>query len=416
MGEEKVWKVKIETKKVTYGLILICLFLSAMNFWAKFFYFSYAAALILFAFGGKILLNSASVLYLILAFLMGIYNVNNGFLAAMRCFSYVLMYLVGYGMTVGAAASKALSDNTYGNRIKKGQECAYAVLATIATGSFSHYMLNYLFNMGQTTGRNTNDIWSQEVMSATGQTLLGCIMAGFSVALVLLPPKKMSRYIGGGCILCLLSYNLVLAGRTLIAILSIVFIIGVLFLLRNAEMPAQSLRFIGVSLCFLIIFIIIYSNNIGNIQDTIVGSNFYARFHGSESDELLASGRWENRIKFIRNAYLYPFGGLHMRKQIGYAHDLLLDAYDEYGFLTTVFLIAILWNGIKELHKFCQDNRYRVYYRISFLCVYIAILLAFCVEPIFAGMPWLFVCYSLINGCVAGMNQNKTCLLSGEIE
>ena len=33
------------------------------------------------------------------------------------------------------------------------------------------------------------------------------------------------------------------------------------------------------------------------------------------------------------------------------------------------------------------------------------ILLEFCVEPIFADMPWLFVCFCLSNGALVGINQ-----------
>lgn len=38
-----------------------------------------------------------------------------------------------------------------------------------------------------------------------------------------------------------------------------------------------------------------------------------------------------------------------MREQYGYAHDLLLDAYDECGVLILIQLIVILFNAIKDV-------------------------------------------------------------------
>ena len=44
----------------------------------------------------------------------------------------------------------------------------------------------------------------------------------------------------------------------------------------------------------------------------------------------------------------------------------------------------------------------------------IAILLEFLMEPILAGMQWLFACYCLINGCVVGMHMSYRRFKKGE--
>ena len=156
-------------------------------------------------------------------------------------------------------------------------------------------------------------------------------------------------------------------------------------------------------LCFLLLFAFIV--DIGGVRTFVENSNFFSRFFESSGDDIAESGRLERKLYFLKHAWEYPFGGLHMQEEIGYAHDLLLDAYDEFGFLSLFLLIAILYDGLKKLLFVCKNKSIDLFIRLSFLCVYIAILLEFCVEPIIAGMQWFFICYCLINGCLAAMHK-----------
>ena len=100
----------------------------------------------------------------------------------------------------------------------------------------------------------------------------------------------------------------------------------------------------------------------------------------------------------------YPFGGLNMRRKYGYAHDLLLDGYDEYGLLALILMIVILVAGIVQLYKVLRCDTISKELKLTLLLIYVAVLLEFTVEPILEGMPWLFSCYCLINGCMSSLN------------
>lgn len=93
-----------------------------------------------------------------------------------------------------------------------------------------------------------------------------------------------------------------------------------------------------------------------------------------------------------------------MRSQYGYAHDLLLDGYDEYGILGLLMLLGILASGVRALYRLMIRTDYAKETKLAFLCVNCAVWLVFYVEPILPGMQWLFACYALMNGIMDAMN------------
>lgn len=393
-------KLKIKMCNVEYGIELCILFLCAMNFRARFFYFVFAVIFVLMLFQKKLRANQMCVVYFALGILMSIYNVGSGMMAMLRCFSYGIMYIVGYNVL---STRKQFEHITEKN--KQIERKAYFLLLAIAFGSFSHFILNYIYNFGQNLGRNTNDIWTGEVMAATGQAALSCIMIGVSVAMILYPRKKYVGLLGVVTILSMLAYNLVLAGRTMLAIVGIVFVIGLLFVFVHVPNTKKRTSVILKVFFVVVACIVLYRLNICGIQDMILKSNLYLRFFGKTQLEFTETGRTVVRINYLKHFFEYPFGGTYMREQFGYFHDLLFDAYDEYGFVSFLLLIGILFNGLREVYHFCVCKKHDVMIRLTFCCTYVSIVLEFCVEPIFAGMQWLFVCYCMINGCIARMNR-----------
>ena len=388
--------MNIKVKDITNVTFWVMLYLASMNFMAKYFYFIFAIFALYCLLKKKIQFNNATYLYLLLGFLMALYCYDDGAMAMMRCFGAPFAYLIGYNLSQGA-----IFDDDSNEAIQKR---SYILLSAIAYGSFTHFILNFLYNLGSETERNTKDIWSGTTTASTGQAAMGCIMIGFAVALVIASSKKWEQTLGVFLLLSILLYNFVLAGRTLIIILAITAVIGYFYWSRiRLQRSSKFLWILG--LCFLLLLAYVF--NIGGVRTFVEESNFFLRFADITEEEILESGRGDKKMFFLQNSWKYPFGGLHMRDEVGYAHDLLLDAYDEFGFLSLFLLLGILYDGIKKMIFICRDETKDVQIRVSFVCVYIALLLEFCVEPIFAGMQWLFVSYSLINGCLARMYQKR---------
>lgn len=393
-------KIKIDTGKSEYLIILTFLFLAAMNFYAKFFYFVFAAFIMLIFTKQHLKVNIGMIPYILLGSYMAVYNADEGVLSVFRCFAYALCFIIGSNMIL-SISNNGLSDNgKFENQIRIG----YAVLSAICLGSFVHFMLNFAINQQFVLGRNTNDIWTGERLSATIQASIACLMCGFGVSMIICPRKKFSRLVGIIAIIGIMAYNLMLAGRTLLIMIILVLAIGLVYFCLNSERPIHKNNTIIIVISIFVAIALAFTFNIAGVQDYILESNLFSRLDSMKVDGMISGERTRRKILFLQNIWRYPFGGLHMRTQFGYAHDLLLDAYDEYGFLEVIFLLIILVSGIRNLICFCKNKDISISYRLSFLCVYISILCEFCIEPIFEGIPWLFVCYCLLNGCIYGLN------------
>lgn len=371
--------------------------LTAMNFNAKFFYLAVFSTLVLFVMQPKVRIDITAFVYLALSILMAVYNLNEGVLSVLRCFVYFLFYIVGYNLVrvTDFKNERSVSENA--------QHRGFMTLAAISIGSFIHFALNFFYNFGEFTERNTLDIWSKSTMAATGQAAIACLMIGFAVAIILTTEKLRYKFLGIIVILTMLAYNLVLACRTIIAVLLIVSIIGLIYVLKSSKSSKKSLKTIIIILTTVLIISLLVSVNFLGVRDHLQESNFFNRFSTSSTDSFDTS-RTTAKLDFIKNGYKHLFGGLEMRSQFGYAHDLLLDGFDEYGLLGLIFLIVILISGLKDSLRFIKYSSSSLMKKTAYLCVYISILLTFLVEPIMEGMPWLLVCYCLINGCLRGMN------------
>lgn len=393
--------IQINKRRSKNILIYALLFLCSMNFEAKFHYFVYGLFMILIlSQQANLLVTHGSLAYLALGVLMSLYCIDEGILSMLRCFSPFMMYELGFNLTV--QNKRSLKEN-YGTE-NSTESFVYALIVSVCAGSFSHYLLNAVTNIGNIIGRNTIDVWSDEIMGATGQACLACLMLGLAVALIFKPLKAYQRYLGIACIIAALAYNLVLSGRSIIVVLAVLFFVSLLYINKIEKNFNKKLSlFIKIILALLAV-LLIFAFNVFGVRNLLMQSNFVERF-----TEVLNfwdnSAREEAKLQFILHGWQYPFGGNHLLEQYGYAHDLLLDGYDEFGLLAFILLVLILSFGISSLIALLKRPRYSHELKFALLCVYVAILLIFLVEPILAGMAWLFVIYCFINGFMDGMRD-----------
>lgn len=393
-------KMIIREKNIYIISIELMLLFASMNFQAKFFYFAFGVFITVCLFQNEIKLDNMVIVYMSLSLVMGIYSFPIGVKGVVRHFSYVACYLAGYNLIEFKIEESCKTNSIVWHQENKIRWFIFA----LAMGSFLHLMLNWSMNKGLNIGRNLPDIWSGEILSATGQASIGCLMVALSVSLILSPRKKIERLFGILFMCLLLGYNLILAGRTLIMMYGAVLVLGVLFIIiANRRMKLGKIIFWTILVVSIIA--VLYCNNIGGIKDIIISSNLYQRFFGEIKEiNLLDSGRGTRKLRHIENMYKYPFGGLHSRNMYGYAHDLLLDAYDEYGILVFILLIIIIYTEIKDVWIILKSNLHSIIFKTVILCIYSAIAIQFCLEPILSGMPWLFVCFCFLNGCLRKNN------------
>lgn len=394
-------ELKIDVGKIKNAVVGTLLFFAAINFYSKYFYFVFAALVFVFLLQKKIVVDRASVIYILPGILMAVYNRGEGMLSMLRCFAFILLYWVGYNMTVVRSQER---ESAADFDLPVAQKNAYMLLLIISLGSFSHYILNYIINFGERTVRSTKDIWTGMTMAATGQNALACLMLGLGVATVILPPRRWQRAAGAVAIVGVMAYNLILACRTSVVILLAVFMIGFFYTMLELDDKAQKQRLRFGIIAALLLIVLFVALDVGGVQTKIVNSSLFSRIRILSKVTSESFPRLRAKIAFISNAYKYPLGGLHMRAAYGYAHDLLLDGYDEYGAAGFLMLAAILVSGVRQLWIFLRRTDYALSVRLAFLCVSAAVMLEFCVEPVLTGMSWLFPFYCLINGSVTGLN------------
>lgn len=396
----------VETVKITKIrniVVFALLFFAAMNFKASFFYFVFSAFLAFSVLEGRLFINNQSFIYLALGVLMAVYNADEGILSMIRCFAPFCFYLVGLNLTIDSEKAPLELDYL--------QKQGYRVLAVISLGSFTHYVLNYLYNFNQQLGRNTNDIWSGLPMAATGQAALACLMLGLSVAMLYLPLKKWHRLGAVVAIALALLYNMILSGRTVVVILLLLLVVG--FVYPKQGKNTTKLQDLFVILGLLAAVIGVFALNDENAENQ---ANLIERF-GTSFGDLISDGlRLEFKLPFLADMLKYPFGGLHLRDQYGYAHDLLLDGYDEYGVFGLGLLVAILITGSIQVYRALRYTSFRQEFKLALLLIEVALMMEFLVEPILAGMSWLFSCYCLTNGCITGMNRKYFKLEKRDVE
>jgi hypothetical protein len=272
-------------------------------------------------------------------------------------------------------------------------------LIVATAGFFIHLMLNMYTNIGnEDVGRNTIDFWAGEPRAATGQAALMCIPMAWSIAR-LFNEKKLKKKIPAFLIICaMMYYNLTLGTRAIVIECALCFCIAVLFNLCTGENSKQKIQTCIGAMTIIVVFLVVYTTDLWGIrtmlEESVLGSRMF-------NNEFRDDDRWGNKLRFIKNLINYPWGGNHILQLVGsYAHDVLLDTYDETSVFGFLAVVAMLYDSISKLFSFLRCAQYSRQCKMIIVCLYTTILLEFAVEPIFAGMPWLLMFYCFVHGMV----------------
>ena len=374
---------------LTMQIAVSCiLFLATLNIFNKMAYLIFAAFLVLLLFKNfNTEINYMAILLIVFSLALILFSdisgiLKNGIFTAIRNLIYPLIYIIGYNIY-----SKEDSDNKFQN-----------IMIFVGLGSFLHYILNMFINT-EAEGRNTKDIWSADVLSATGQAALCCIAIGIFGALLYSKRKPIYKILAIAGLVSVLVYNLVLAGRTLIVLMLIVLIAG--FLYYSILYKTKRFKTI-LPICFVALFFVwaIRFNWFG-IGDYVFDSNLFERFT-EETTINSSSGRTDFKLEYLKYILIYPFGGGKIYNEVGrYAHDLLLDLYSDAGIIAAFIILVILLISLKNTFKVFKNKNISTDLKMLVFCVYIVIYIQFFLEPIMAGMPWLLALFLFYNGMIS---------------
>ena len=125
-------------------------------------------------------------------------------------------------------------------------------------------------------------------------------------------------------------------------------------------------------------------------------------------EEIFSSGRIRVKFEHLKRFKLALLGGSKIKNSgVGYAHDLLLDTYDEAGVFAFLALICFMISSVRTLLKCLKDMQMQLSYRTAVLSLYVAFFVEFFVEPIIQGLPWLFMLFCCVCGIVTQVTFNN---------
>lgn len=380
---------------------LLFLFLAGMNFQNRYCYLTLFAVGIFILFKRKIIVDINTCFLLMLAISWIVFSPDTSQMAISLIVEpclYPLAYLLGRNF---------FGKNNYNIQPYKEELLVRKVIIIISIAPYIHFLLNYFKNIDY-KGRNSIDFWTNTVLSATNQAVMGIMILAVAIALLVATNKIALRIISIVIITSILAYNLMLSGRTLIVMLVVVATVCSVYMYRDASNSKKRVKIaIGIFFFIAIVYILFEVNFLG-IQNHLVDSNLYYRFMYASNEEVLSSGRLERKIKHLHNFDLAFWGGQKIHDLgIGYAHDIYLDTYDEAGIIALVMLLLFTISAASEIMSFLKMKKLQFTTRVLVLAVYLVIFMQFMVEPILQGVQWLFMLFCFIHGLVVHLRHRR---------
>ena len=301
------------------------------------------------------------------------------------CFGPIMGYIIGELIVYGDF-----------NKLKK-------VIYILGISIFLHGCLN-LFSTHtlSTSSRSVTNFWTGGITTATLQATYFAMSTSIATYLIFFKGKIYKFF--GSFILAICIWNSMLtASRTPLFLLGIMFFIG--YLVKNFSKGTnkgiliKSLKIIICTSFLLALFFTIYNYDFFNLKTNFEQSFLGIRLAGIENENALS--RPEIWGRAIMNIYNNPFG----YNTKFFAHNLWLDLGQDSGIIPLLFLIIYFILILKSFYKNVIKNEKIRSTKYLVLFIYISLIITFMLEPILQGIPFLFICFCIINGGVDSLKK-----------
>lgn len=372
-------------------LCLFLIFLFSANVINRYYFFLFGAFILFFVFkNGTIRRNTSVAALFILAASMLIFDpqyTTISILSVLKPFAFPLAYILGYNMVK--------------NKGEDSEKASKGIILVLMFGMLAHIILNLSINIDN-TDRNAIDYWTKEASSATIQAAIGVWTIAIAFAYLFSEAQNTKKLFFVLCALTVVYFNLILAGRTLLIIMAIIAVVALLHLLTRYKDGYNKRKTVIFFLIVIGILCYMFYNNIWGLREIIMDSNYHERMYGDYAVKIEDDGRMNNKLIYLENMLLHPFGGSKIRMAHNYisAHDLYLDVYDEASVFALIAVLVFIINSLRNLRHILIDEELSFLYKQVVLCVYIVCYIEFFVEPITRGIPWFLAAFCIMDGTV----------------
>lgn len=276
------------------------------------------------------------------------------------------------------------------------------VVLVVVAGATLHGVLNAVTNIstyGWTMGvRTPPDFWTQEPLTATLQATLFIPLVGFAYyGLGMRQERRLVVALFTSLALFIaVAYNLWTASRTIYMVMLLAFLASMLVLprrlLRLLKWTAIVLPLVGL-----------YRFDIFGVRTLVESSAFMDRVAAGDTSALSEDPRFERWGYVLDHFWENTAGGLNFRAEIGYAHNLWLDAYDVAGLFALLLLLGFTIGVLVLLVRTLVLRELPIDLKVLVAGLWVAFFAQFMTEPILDGMPTLFAAFCVLCGALEGM-------------
>lgn len=279
-------------------------------------------------------------------------------------------------------------------------------IVSIAIGLVIHAILNFIYSLIENNvDRNTLEIWSRQIHSATLQGLLLVMIESLFYYIIAYVKSIRIKIILLILFVVGLIYNIRLGTRSTLVVCAIVFVSAMILSFFLEKDKKKFFKRLGIILlcitCIVVLIVICYMFNLCDIRDKIDNSHLVKRLINKKE-----TGYSNNiRILALKFAFTqlfdYPFGGYQMKLiAIKYVHNMWLDVNYAAGIIPFVLIVLYTILMLKSLIMTIGNKNFSNSYKILVFSIYLGVFMSFAFEPIIEGAPYYFIMFCLINGLV----------------
>ncbi|MCD7771863.1 MAG: hypothetical protein LUH23_07235 [Oscillospiraceae bacterium] len=375
-------------------IIIVLLLLASMNFMLLGSYLVVATFLLMVMIYGCMDVDATAWLLVAFAFayvLFTMFQSESSFSSLLRIAIYPIAYIIGL---------------TLSNGMEMRGRCRLIVYISLAMAS--HSILSFVYNFSQgglatfSDGRSV-DVWSGTLSTATGQASYYYCIVAILPFILYGAHKSYLKVLGVLVYTVCLFHDILLDGRSFLVLSLISVVAGTIIFIVNSDEKRNIWKLLFAILVATVITVICFQNNIGGIRDVYESSYFYHRFFSETASDITETSRWMRKLTYIRNMFNYPFGGNHIRNDlgVGYSHELWLDTFDDAGWTPYILCWAFTIASIRKFWRIIVDKRINVDYKVLIGSFMVTMNAAFFIEPILSGCPMTFMVYCLASGLMS---------------
>lgn len=276
---------------------------------------------------------------------------------------------------------------------------AKSLLYSLSLGFFVLGLANmsYSYFMGafENSSRVVLNIWSGKKLSVTNQGVNFTLSVALALYMIFNVQSPWKKWFGLFLIISSLLSTFIMGNRTLLVIFMVLSLYALFF-----QNKIRKSKLVLYSILIVISGYIAFNFNLFRIKSILLETSFFARFQGSNFNELLSSGRYQLWITAIRGIVMFPLGGLKDIGAEGYAHNLWLDIGYKTGIIPlvifgiiTISLVYLVIDISKKKNKEAPLIQY----------FFIALMLNYFVEPIIEGYYSFFLVMFVLLGVLLSL-------------